>query len=800
MGLASLDAALSGLRTSQQQISVISNNVSNVNTPGFTRKILPQSSQALLGTTVGVATGIITRNIDLNLERDLWTQVSSSGFYDVQQTYLSRIEQFHGDPSKNLSVAADLSALMDAFSALADSPEDTFLQANTVNQAIDLSNKVNDLAKLINTQRNDAQDEMKSTVDRINDILVQVADLNNQIEDNLNVGRTTALLEDKRDDAVKELANLMDISFFTRGDGVMVIQTSQGAELAGDKVTPLYFQPRPLGPSTYYPSPGTAAGIYVGNPNTDPIGAVDITATNLGGRLGGLVELRDTTFPKQMAQIDELAHKVALRFEEQGLRLFTDTSGAVPLDGAPDPTTLPNPTPVSYVGFALVMRVNEDVINDNSLVQKGTYGAANIQAGDNEVIRRVLEYTFGNVDYQEAVGATDLRVSGNPPASDTLQEYLGLISSNTLKSGRSLTSYLDVNALITSANGALDPGTDTFSITFAETRDGTGSFTVNINLAAAQLQAGATAADQIVAEINAQIGLSGAPAGFASASVDAATGQIILNTRGSIEIGGGTMGQTGLDFLGFADNTGSPIAPNDPYFDVGVGNNALTRIYIEPGDTEVELLAKLANVEGLAVDTVNFALDGFLRLRPGNSYTSPDFGGDIHIVAGTINADPAVAQEAGLAALPNTVNAISALFGSYNLSGGVATNATPITDMGYQSIEDASAITPSYIAFRETLLGPGANISTNIIGASSIVDFAQKMVNEQSQAITLVQSRLADEQALQTVLETQIQNESGVNLDEELGHLITVQTAYSACARVVTAVDELFQELLNAVR
>jgi flagellar hook-associated protein 1 FlgK len=51
MGLSALDAALSGLRVSQQQINVISNNVANASTPGYTRKILPQSSQALLGVT-----------------------------------------------------------------------------------------------------------------------------------------------------------------------------------------------------------------------------------------------------------------------------------------------------------------------------------------------------------------------------------------------------------------------------------------------------------------------------------------------------------------------------------------------------------------------------------------------------------------------------------------------------------------------------------------------------------------------------------------------------------------------------
>lgn len=147
MGIASLDAALTGLRVSQQQISVISNNVANVGTPGYTRKILPQSSQAIQGVTVGVLAETIIRNVDLNLERDLWTQVSAVGEIGIQQTYLNRVQQFHGPPDQELSVAAEISRLYDSFAALADSPANSFLQATTLDQASDTANKINDLSE-----------------------------------------------------------------------------------------------------------------------------------------------------------------------------------------------------------------------------------------------------------------------------------------------------------------------------------------------------------------------------------------------------------------------------------------------------------------------------------------------------------------------------------------------------------------------------------------------------------------------------------------------------------------------------
>lgn len=50
MSFTALNAALSGLRVAQQQLSVISNNVSNASTPGYTRKILPQTTQVINST------------------------------------------------------------------------------------------------------------------------------------------------------------------------------------------------------------------------------------------------------------------------------------------------------------------------------------------------------------------------------------------------------------------------------------------------------------------------------------------------------------------------------------------------------------------------------------------------------------------------------------------------------------------------------------------------------------------------------------------------------------------------------
>ena len=721
-----------------------------------------------------------------------------------------------------------------------------------MDQAEDTASRLNNLADLVMTLRNDAQDEIVNTVNNINSLLDQIASLNADFRSNNVVGRSTAFVEDQRDNAVKELTELIDISFFTRGDGVMVIQTNQGQELVNNIARPLTFSPTRLSADSYYPE--NVAGVFVSDPTTDPA-AVDITALMPGGKLGGLLELRDEIFPKQTAQLDELAHKLAYRFDQQGLRLFTDASGNVPADTAPDPTiTPPATTPdatVSYIGFAQVIQVNAAVMTDNTLIQRGTVATDNpIPIASSEVINRVLEFTFGDADFQQALGVIDLRAS---LVGDTLQEWLGVFSSNQIVGTSDLTGFVDPDGVggqtsvdqLIAASGGLLTGTSDFSITFSDARlAGTNSFTITIslnNVAAESVTGTETLADLLVAEINDQIdnvGIPGPPVvnpllGTVGATPIASigpSGQIVLDTRGSVEIDATNapnvdpMGSLGLGFLGLAENIGDPQAPIDPYFDIKVGSDDFTRIFIEPGDDESDLLDKLnlagaadaLGVPSLAVDDATLTsaaaagFGGFLNIRPGDDYVNPSFGGSIQIVSGpftvnaalaTINAQPAPGPGGvgiGAGTLANGINLVSALFGSFN-AGAPPTDSEPVTGVNWGSETDATATPPiPTLPFRQNLLGPGANVSTGITNVSRLTDFSQRIVNQHTQELVLIQNQLVDEESLRDALQTRLSNESAVNIDVELGNLVMVQTAFSASARVVSAVDELFDELLSA--
>ncbi len=807
MSIQTLNTALTGLRIAQQQLNIISNNVANVGTEGYTRKILPQSTQVLRdGQGIGVLSDSVIRKVDMNLSRDLWTQVSAVSASEVKASYLSSIEAFNGPPDKELSIAAYIAELQNQFSALNDNPNDTFQLQATLNQALDVADKFNDFGKMITQLRRDAQDEITNAVSTINAATEQIAYLNVQIKNAVAVGRSSAEMEDKRDEAIKKLSQQLDISHYVRNDGIMVVQTKTGVELAAEQASPLSFKPGGITAASVYPQ--SIAGIYTNGDGSTSV-SIDIAGTNVGGKLGSLLDLRDTTLVEYQSQIDELAHKLALRFDAQGLRLFTDPTGNVPSDAPPDPSTNP-PTPVAYVGFASNIQVNRAVVNDVMLLQQGTYTSdRQIPTGSNEVIRRVLDFTFGTVNYQEAAGSIDLRVAA--PAGD-LQEWLGLYSGNNVTGTVNLSTFPEIDDGVAGSTDLIDilgghfnlwPNFDSVDITFSDPRTGQPDTTITLDLSNAAAQPGANALDQVIAEINAQILAQGVPAEFAAVATRNTNGQLVISSRANVIIdagGANGMGATALAAIGLSEGT---FKTEDPYFDIQVGNGTPVRITIEPGDTQATLIDKLrwdsATQTGVYGLNVEFdTATGYLTLRPGidDSNGGPSFGGDLKITSGPFKTNSPV--NAVLNALPGGVGVSTALFGNYTVNGTTVTERSSVNDVPYGS--ETRAGSGVFVSYRTQYLGQATQSGSGILTATNIIDFGQKAINKQTQDLVNTQSMQSDETTLRDLLQRRLLDESAVNIDEEMSHLIVVQTAYAAAARAVTAADEMFQELMNSLR
>lgn len=295
-----LNSALSGMRVAQSQISLVSSNLANVDTEGYTRKTAQQQSQVLGGYGVGVRLGNAERIVDQSLLRSYLACNSSSGHLSKSHDYLSKTENLIGTPQNNNSVSTDVANLQSAFETLATDVTSSANRYSLVADASSLTSRLNTLSVEIQSLRGDADLEISEVCHNINTQLNTIANLNNQIVKYKALSYNGAAdLEDQRDEALKALSGYIDISYYTRDNGEVVIQTKGGVALLDKDVHELSH--------SAVAQAGTSMSYANGNINGIYVDGEDITSVVKDGELKGLIDIRDTILPSLQTQLDELA-------------------------------------------------------------------------------------------------------------------------------------------------------------------------------------------------------------------------------------------------------------------------------------------------------------------------------------------------------------------------------------------------------------------------------------------------------------------------------------------------------------
>ena len=113
-----LGSAVSGLSASQAGIRSVSNNISNVGTPGYARERVSLATGVTQGRITGVVVGEPTRIADRFLEETVYLRSGDMGRADVTANYMERLQSFLGAPGAESGVPARLDAINAAAIAL----------------------------------------------------------------------------------------------------------------------------------------------------------------------------------------------------------------------------------------------------------------------------------------------------------------------------------------------------------------------------------------------------------------------------------------------------------------------------------------------------------------------------------------------------------------------------------------------------------------------------------------------------------------------------------------------------------
>jgi flagellar hook-associated protein 1 len=292
-----LTTATSALLTTQYQIAVTSDNISNASTTGSTQKTYTATSSASL--TSALSTGEVTRITNAYLSKTVNTTSATDGASTVINTYLQTYDSALGSVSDGNDVSTLLTSLQTALATLSSSPSSSSDKSAVVSAASSLASGISDLSSTIQSLRTQASTDIGTTVSSINTDLQTLASLNKQIAAADNTGTDATALEDQRDSTLTDLSSLIGVKYYTDSNNQLVVYDQGGDQLlSGSQASTLsYDTTGQLSADTTYP--GAISGVTVNG--------TDITSSITTGTLGGLIQLRDDILPSEQDQLDQLA-------------------------------------------------------------------------------------------------------------------------------------------------------------------------------------------------------------------------------------------------------------------------------------------------------------------------------------------------------------------------------------------------------------------------------------------------------------------------------------------------------------
>lgn len=282
-----ISTAASGLSATQVVLNAISNNVANSSTDGYSRRTVTLTSVA----SGGVTASSVTRETSFYLQQQNWSSNADVGYYTDYSQYASYLEELMS--SDSLNITTNLTTFYSALEEASASPDDDSLRTAVLTDAESLATSFNSLSGYLDEIGDEVESEVSSSLDSVNELTSQIADLNQQITNLQSTGQDTSSLEDTRDAAITSLSSLVEVDVTRQDDGSYTITLPQGQTLVS----------------------GSSAGSMDWNSNdglTVTYGSQTTSVSEeMSGSLGGLFAFVNDVLTPTQETLDSLASTVA---------------------------------------------------------------------------------------------------------------------------------------------------------------------------------------------------------------------------------------------------------------------------------------------------------------------------------------------------------------------------------------------------------------------------------------------------------------------------------------------------------
>ena len=355
-----LQTSLTALQASTVGMATTNHNISNVNTPGYSRQTVNLTTYPPLLTGSGfIGSGVkvdsITAFRDRFIQSRLNQETSSQGKFSSLSNGLQRLEGLFNEAGGD-GLSASIDSFFNSFSDLSNHPDSLASRSVVIQNGKALASNFNSKADRLQSLQQQTDQAVGDTISQINALAAQIANLNGKIGSSQNGGEAPNDLIDQRTEAVRQLSQLANINTVEDSNGAVQVTIGSGHLLVGGQKAQ------------------TLSAVKDANGlNTVVLAGTDITGEINNGSLSGLLTTRDSAIPQALNALNDLAALITNKVNQQH-EAGTGLNGTTGID-----FFTPTPSSSTNAGAARAFSVNPDVATNPDKIAASQTGAS----GDN---------------------------------------------------------------------------------------------------------------------------------------------------------------------------------------------------------------------------------------------------------------------------------------------------------------------------------------------------------------------------------------------------------------------------------
>lgn len=432
-----LEIGKSGLAISMKNMQIAGHNISNVNTPGYTRQRVNSAAKPPAGSSYLIAQiynkqtgqGVDSGNVQqirsdyLDQQfRKLNSDYSQGESRTQAMSYLTGLFEELNDSSSLTG------SIKDFFAALGKFGEDTSskeYRTNVQQQAISMTNNFNYVYNEMISLWEDQNNSINTVAQNINSFADQISQLNKSIASFERLGETANDLRDQRNLLLDQLSGLVNITYSLNDANPSMVDVKIGDAVLIEGTTANPITSSQSGPE----DPLSGIKPYVLELGTTVLSNNGANAPVTGGALFAHMQMLSGTdadnagIPYYMNQMNDLVRNIAKNINDIHAQGFTYPDGATAskngvnffqvangADGNPDYTTITAGT------FAISDEVRDSIYNIAGSSVEVSLTNPSTQTGNNEIALQLFQ-ALNNNDYYGQLNSTVAHLAINMSTS-----------------------------------------------------------------------------------------------------------------------------------------------------------------------------------------------------------------------------------------------------------------------------------------------------------------------------------------------------------------------------------------------